>query len=142
MDKATLIERLESYDMRETEASPGFRNTITNIYLLTQVISTGDYIPKDVETLQTQYRLLADHYSAIDFKELEQHKEEPAVQQLFQTRRLIIGLGFTIWGFVEGRRDRKPEQGYQEVIEALELITDLDRNSHYRNRVKLLKGSI
>lgn len=154
MDRKTLIEKLESYDMRETATSPGFRNTLTNIHLLTQIIYMDDYTPKDVETLQTQYRLLADHYSAIDFSDLEPHKDEPAVLQLFETRRLIIGLGFAIWGLVDGVRkqhkvirrnkigNERPLEGYQETIAVLEMITDFDRNSHYRNRVRELRTSI
>lgn len=146
LDKRTLIDRLEKYDLQESETSPGFRNTLTNICYLKELIVT-DRREEDIENLQRNYSVLTDHYSRINFKELEDHKDEPAVKQLFKTRELLVALSFAIWGFTEADEKNKElgianhhnMQGYREISYILDQITELDKNSHYRNRIKQLK---
>lgn len=169
LSQKDLVARLKQYefsklpdDVKDTEAcgrecrAHGIGNMLrTNLEQTAMaIIEIGSYRLELVDVMYAGYGFIRTCYDTIDFKELEDHKDEPAVNILFKMNELLPRLGRAIDTFATScartqytkERITERTEGYQELIGILREIRNLDEEKGlpgaYKKRVEKLEAEL
>ena len=155
LNKNELLERLIKYDFSKRTIDDkvrehGFGNAMSIVQNLTEIVCSLGYMgPTDKMLLRKIYSFLSTCYSSINFDELSENIDEPAVLQLFKTRNLLVGLGFAVERFIDNCEISKKEEininkntpGYEEIMYVTKDLIELDDHGNYRRRLIALSNS-
>jgi len=104
------------------------------------------YKQETMDIVYGAYGFMTAAYASVDFAELEDHKSEPAVVQLFETRELLPQLGKAIHEF--GKEAiaaaysetalTEEMSSYRTIQETLAKIRLLDKGNNYHMRLEAL----
>jgi len=155
LNKKDLVARLKEYDFSKYpnypdttyERAHGLKNMFTVISTYSTFMTLNGYDEENISKINEAYGFIAGCYASIDFEELKENKDEPAVEFLFKNQNLIRNLGtyvtrFTTDCVISNKHKNKitPETpGYVDLQKTIEEITKLDHGGFYIKRIKELE---
>lgn len=169
LSKQDLVARLKSYEFsklphnvkdREACARESRPHGIGNALrghlesAATTIVGIERYDLEVVDMMYVGYGFVRSCYDTIKFKELEDHREEPAVDILFRMNDLLPQLGRALDEFAaacarteyNGERITATTPGYEEFIGVVREIRKLDEDrmgpGAYKRRVLALEREL